>query len=60
MQRRVIPENIRINEPVHRDWSDLMANKKTDVFDYLDWRGDITFQQVELNEIDSLILSIFA
>lgn len=37
-----------------------MANKKTDVFDYLDWRGDITFQQVEFNEIDSLILSIFA
>lgn len=60
MQRRVIPENIRINEPVHRDWSDLMANKKTDVFDYLDWRGDITFQQAEFNEIDSLILSIFA
>ena len=30
-----------------------MAN----LFDYLDWRGDITFSEVGLNEIDSLILS---
>lgn len=37
-----------------------MANKKTDVFDYLDWRGEFTFQQSEFNEIDALILSIFA
>ncbi len=28
------------------------------VFDYLDWRGDITFSEVGLNEIDSLILSM--
>ena len=28
------------------------------VFDYLDWRGDITFSEVRLNEIDSLILSM--
>ena len=27
------------------------------VFDYLDWRGDITFCEVGLNEADSLILS---
>ena len=27
------------------------------LFDYLDWRGDITFGEVGLNEIDSLILS---
>jgi hypothetical protein len=27
------------------------------VFDYLDWRGDITFGEVGLCEIDSLILS---
>ena len=27
------------------------------VFDYLDWRGDITFGEVGLGEIDSLILS---
>ena len=31
-----------------------MAN----MFDYLDWRGDITFSEVGLNEIDSLILSM--
>ena len=37
-----------------------MANKKTDVFDYLDWRGEFSFQQSEFNEIDALILSIFA
>lgn len=37
-----------------------MANKKTDVFDYLDWRGELTFQQSEFNEIDALILSIYA
>ncbi len=26
-------------------------------FDYLDWRGDLTFEQSEFNEIDALILS---
>ena len=33
-----------------------MAN----MFDYLDWRGDITFSEVGLNEIDSLILSMIS
>ncbi|MBO5415290.1 MAG: DUF2974 domain-containing protein [Clostridia bacterium] len=28
------------------------------LFDYLDWRGDITFGEVGLNEVDSLILSM--
>lgn len=37
-----------------------MGNKKTDVFDYLEWRGDLTFEQSGFNEIDALILSIFA
>ena len=37
-----------------------MANKKTNVFDYLDWRGELSFQQCEFNEVDALILSIFA
>lgn len=41
-------------------WGDVMANKKTNVFDYLDWRGELSFQQCEFNEIDALILSIFA
>ncbi len=27
-------------------------------FDYLDWRGDITFGEVGVNEVDSLILSM--
>ena len=30
----------------------------SNVFDYLDWRGDITFSEVGLCEIDSLILSM--
>lgn len=34
--------------------------KKADVFDYLSWRGDLTFAQSAFNEIDSLILSVFA
>ncbi|MBE6597582.1 MAG: DUF2974 domain-containing protein [Ruminococcaceae bacterium] len=29
-----------------------------DVFDYLEWRGDISFSEVGVNEIDSLILSM--
>ena len=33
-----------------------MAN----VFDYLDWRGDLTFAQVPCNEIDSLIFSLIS
>ncbi|MBQ7384167.1 MAG: DUF2974 domain-containing protein, partial [Clostridia bacterium] len=28
------------------------------VFEYLDWRGDITFGEVGVNEVDSLILSM--
>lgn len=34
--------------------------KKADVFDYLSWRGDLTLAQSAFNEIDSLILSVFA
>lgn len=34
--------------------------KKADVFDYLEWRGDLTLEQSAFNEIDALILSIFA
>ncbi|MDO4295925.1 MAG: DUF2974 domain-containing protein [bacterium] len=34
--------------------------KKSNVFDYIEWRGDLSFQQSEFNEIDGLILSIFA
>lgn len=30
-----------------------MAN----IFDYIDWRGDLTFKESEFNEIDNLILS---
>lgn len=37
-----------------------MGNKKCGVFDYLEWRGDLTFTQSGFNEIDALILSIFA
>lgn len=33
-----------------------MAN----IIDYLNWRGDITFEQVKLNEVDNLILSQLA
>ena len=33
-----------------------MAN----VFDYLDWRGDLTFGQAPCNEIDSLIFSLIS
>lgn len=33
-----------------------MAN----IIDYLNWRGDLTFEQVKLNEVDNLILSQLA
>ena len=33
-----------------------MAN----VFDYLDWRGDLSFEQDPFNEVDNVILSILA
>ena len=35
-------------------------NKKITIFDYLDWRGDLTFVHSPFNEIDALILSVFA
>lgn len=34
--------------------------EKANVFDYIDWRGDLSFGQSPFNEIDALILSIFA
>lgn len=34
--------------------------KKADVFDYLKWRGDLTLGQSAFNEVDALILSVFA
>ncbi len=30
------------------------------IFDYLDWRGDLTFEQDGLNEVDNLIFSVLA
>ena len=30
------------------------------VFDYIDWRGDLTFEQSSLNEVDALILSMIS
>lgn len=30
------------------------------LFDYLDWRGDLTFEETEFNEVDSLILAWFS
>ena len=30
------------------------------VFDYLDWRGDLRFSEVEPNEVDGLILSLIS
>ena len=39
-----------------RKGSDFVAS----LFEYLDWRGDLTFEQSELNEVDSLILSWFS
>lgn len=37
-----------------------MEIMKSNVFDYLEWRGDLDFCQNALNEVDALILSIFA
>lgn len=35
-------------------------SKKNDVFDYVEWRGDLPFQKSPFNEVDGLILSILA
>lgn len=32
----------------------------TDIMDYLDWRGDLSFKQAAFNEVDNLILSQLA
>ena len=32
----------------------------SDMFDYLEWRGDLTFQQVPLNMVDNLLFSCMA
>ena len=38
----------------------MKLNSKTNLFDYLAWRGDITCEQDEFNEIDGMILSRFS
>lgn len=30
------------------------------IFDYIDWRGDLTFEQAPLNEVDGLVLSLIS
>ena len=30
------------------------------MFDYLEWRGELSFSQSEFNEIDALVFSILA
>lgn len=37
-----------------------MEYKNNNVFDYLDWRGDLSFLQSPFNEIDGLILTVLA
>lgn len=32
----------------------------SDIFDYVEWRGDITFWEKEFNDVDNLILSLLA
>lgn len=34
--------------------------EKANVFDYIEWRGDLSFQQSPFNEVDALMLSVFA
>ncbi len=36
------------------------ALKKNNVFDYLEWRGDLSFKESEFNEVDALILTILS
>ena len=38
----------------------LEKDYKTDVYDYLRWRGDLTFDQDPFNEVDSLVLCIIS
>ena len=31
-----------------------------DIMDYMEWRGDVTFDMIPVNEVDGLIFSQFA
>ena len=31
-----------------------------DILDYMEWRGDVTFDMIPVNEVDGLIFSQFA
>lgn len=43
------------------DYKDYKTEyKKNNIFDYLEWRGDLTFAQSEFNDIDALILSVLS
>ena len=37
-----------------------MKNIKQNVFEYLKWRGDLSFEHSSFNEVDSLVFSIFS
>lgn len=36
------------------------VNQTSDLFDYLDWRGDLSFENVPAGEVDSLIFSLIS
>ena len=36
------------------------VNQTSDLFDYLDWRGDLSFENVPVGEVDSLIFSLIS
>lgn len=37
-----------------------MGNKKSSIFDYVMTQGNLSFQESEFNEVDALVLSVFA
>lgn len=45
---------------MERKWTEKTAVAQGTVFDYLAWRGDLTFRQSPFNEVDNLILCIIA
>lgn len=45
---------------MERKWTEKAPVSQGTVFDYLAWRGDLTFHQSPFNEVDNLILCIIA
>ena len=49
-----------IQKKRERKFDNTWGDNMSDMFDYLEWRGDLTFRQAPVNMVDNLLFSCLA